>query len=86
MIDTTAPCTCCADIWVYLDKHVLFGGEGGSLINHLWDTPEKGARLHSDDGPILIATLHAELTALYADNDGFPVTIDQLDHYMRYDY
>jgi len=66
MIDTTSPCTCCADIWVYLDEHI-----NPSNIAYL--------HYHSDD----IDTLHAELTALYADDGGFPVTIDQLDRYIR---
>mgnify|MGYP003659151732 FL=1 len=66
MIDTTAPCTCCADIWVYLDEHI-------NPLNLAFNIE------HSDD----IDTLHAELTALYADDGGFPVTIDQLDRYIR---
>ena len=67
MIDTTAPCTCCADIWVYLDEHINPSNIAAFNIEH------------SDD----IDTLHAELTALYADDGGFPVTIDQLDRYIR---
>ena len=68
MLDTTAPCTCCADVWSYLDEHI---NPGNTLPVYVLE----------DD----IATLHAELTALYADDGGFPVTIDQLATYIRGD-
>ena len=69
MIDTTAPCACCADIWVYLDEHINPSNLALKVA-------------HSDD----LATLHADLTALYADDVGFPVTIDQLERYIQGDY
>jgi hypothetical protein len=66
-LDTTTPCICCADIWVYLDEHI-----DPATLAYL-----ASKVTHSDD----IATLHAELTAL--DGGVFPPTIDQLDRYIR---
>jgi hypothetical protein len=73
MLDTTAPCTCCADVWAY-------------IANHL--DPSATLTSESAIPDAEIPALYADLTACLADHagDDLPITVDHLERYIRGDY
>ena len=76
MIDPTAPCTCCADVWSYIADHI---DPDATLTEH-WP------KYH---GPEEISALYEELTAwrvaLPEPRTGW-ITVEHLERYIRGDY
>ena len=72
MIDTTAPCTCCADVWAYIANHI----DPDNVLDEddLPDIPE----IHAEITVWLRGHVDVDLAR-------FP-TIDQIKRYIQGDY
>ena len=75
MLDTTAPCTCCTDVWTYIAYHI---DPDATLTS-----PKESAIPDAE-----IPALYADLTACLADyaGDDLPITVEHLERYIRGDY
>jgi hypothetical protein len=75
MLDTTAPCTCCADVWAYVANHL----DPSATL-----TSTKESAIPAEEIP----ALYADLTACLSDYEGddLPITVEHLERYIRGDY
>ena len=72
MLDTTAPCTCCADVWAYIANHI----DPDHVLNED-DLPDL-QEIHAEITDWLRGHLDVDLAR-------FP-TVAQLERYINGDY